>query len=95
MRTAEGVACPMHRTPGAHNQKLSGPGSAVECAMRSTCAGPIATLASLFFVHGILPAPLSVPARLDTPERVAPAADAFLNFVIRPDSPPPRHSAIA
>jgi hypothetical protein len=90
MRALDGSACRMHRAHSEHPQQ-----DQAACTLKSTCAGPVAALASVLFVQGVLPRPISVPVRLDTPERVAIVVDAPLTFVIRPESPPPRPSTIA
>jgi len=103
MRSAGGRACPMHREQATHadhedkaqNDRGHDKDPGAGCSLRSTCAGPIAALTHVLSVQGVLPEPVSVPARLDTSERVATLADASLTVVIRPESPPPRAQAVA
>jgi hypothetical protein len=92
MRGANDKACPMHRAASHHGHESVAEDSGPTCALSSTCAGHMATLAKLLFVRGILPPPVAVPAPVDALERAAATVEDPLTWVISPDAPPPRRS---
>jgi hypothetical protein len=80
MHLADGKPCPMH--DGTGNQDRP-------CAMRGTCNGPAAALATLFSVPGILvdqsPAPV-----VNQVSSVLLTRDTSLSLFVPLDTPPPR-----
>src|SRR5262245_14643934 len=86
MHQADGKACPMHSGAGS-------PGSSDSqnrpCAMRGTCNGPAAALATLLSIPGVLvdQSPVPVDDRIST---VVLTAELSLRLSIPHDTPPPR-----
>jgi hypothetical protein len=80
MHSADGKPCPMHG--GAQNQDRP-------CAMRGTCNGPAAALATLLSIPGILAdeSPVAVVDRIGT---LVSTDDVSPSLFVPLDTPPPR-----
>jgi hypothetical protein len=61
-----------------------------ECRLRSACPGTSSNLLAIFSNHGVLPAPVAVPADGQTADAPASGAARLVRLLIPPDLPPPR-----
>jgi hypothetical protein len=82
---ADQATCEMH-----HAEPAPEPAAEPECSLRGTCAGPMATLASLLSNQGVLPTYASVARDSSTETHDARVRENAVSLFISPDAPPPR-----
>jgi hypothetical protein len=61
-----------------------------ECALRSTCNGPLAMLAGLLSPHAVLAAPAGIESHASIAAVPRAAIEHPHSLAVPPDSPPPR-----
>jgi hypothetical protein len=85
MRAAAGAACPMHQ--GRHT---GADASSEACSMRGMCNGPMAALAALLSIHGVLTDSFVTVPDLHVTDVAARTREHLITRLAPPDPPPPR-----
>jgi hypothetical protein len=86
MRGSDGTPCPMHR--GEHNEAADT--SRDNCAMRSSCTGPMAALLAQLSNQGILTDLFQVQPDWQASPTAPNRSEQLVIRLAPPDSPPPR-----